>query len=492
MAVTEPYYCSTLDSMYPPVIQNWVLCFPCDTSNIQRISDVLRAGLEKTIQQRPYLAGRLDREDKGPKEGRLKLTYASEGYTEVKFWVNELTNRPEIWRPSYEELRQQGMPIRQLDPKLLVPPGGYEYLASYPMAAQANFIPGGCLLDICLNHSFVDGLGSAMAVGAWAKNCKDLQRRMNANPFPDFDPFEKPGIELGQSADLERSKPLSLPDILQNCTVPQGEELIRIQEDHTLWELLGLQKPPSDSATARGSHLDKVMSSAIFVASAESIRRLKAGSVSSSAGSNKRAETPFISSFDATAALLWRCILRARHIDLQDPDQIRSRLRIPINMRQILGISPDYPGNVLLNSVTEMNIESLIAEANREKIAPRIRSSLAFSRDASRAIEAIKLSFVLPPLDARRPLFPDTTKQDLVITSWQDLPYYRDDWGSMFGSSGSPEFFRLPRGYLRGVCALKPKRADEMIEVLISLEPEQMDRLKNDKEFTEYFELQAL
>lgn len=492
MAVTELHYCSTLDSLYSPVIQNWVLCFSCDTSNIQGISEILRAGFKETVQQKPYLAGRLDREDKGPKIGRMKLLYPNNGNVELRFWVNELINRPEVWRHSYEELRQQGMPTRQLDPSLLVPPGGYANLASYPMAAQANFIPGGCLLDVCLNHSLVDGLGGAMAVRTWAKNCKDLQRRMNGPSFSDIVPYQTPTIESVQCANLVSSKRLRLPDVLRDHMAPQGEEVVRIQEDDTLWDLLGLQKGPDNTVTARGSRSDIAMDSAIFVASAESVKRLKAESTSSNAESNERGEPHFISSFDATAALLWRCILRARYSDLQEPDIIRSRLRIPIDVRQILGISIDYPGNVLLNSITEMRVESLIAEANRDKIAPKIRSSLAFSRDVNRATKAIKLSFVLPSLGARRPLFSDTTKQDLVITSWQDLTYYKDDWGPMFGSSGNPEFFRLPQGYLRGVCAIQPKREDKKTAALISLEPDQMDRLRKDKEFTMYFKLQAL
>lgn len=234
------------------------------------------------------------------------------------------------------------------------------------------------------------------------------------------------------------------------------------------------------------------MVSAIFVASTESILHLKAGSTSSNTKKDKPRATPFISSFDAIAELVWRCILRARYSDLEDPGTISSRLRIPINVRQILDIPHDYHGNVLLNSVTETPVKSLIAEANRAQIALKIRSSLIFSRDAGRVLDAVRLSFALPDLASRRPLFSNTTRQDLVFTSWQDMPYYKHDWGPMFGYTGNPEFIRVPHGHLRGICALQPRRENDKTEILINLEQGQMDQLKSDMEFTEYFELKVL
>ena len=490
MASLAPYYCSTLDSMFPPVIQNWILCFPCDDSDVYRISSILRAGFERTLQQRPYLAGRLSRDEMA---GRLKLTYPDDELVEIRFSVNDLTSKRDVWWSSYEELRRQGMPIRQLKAEMLEPPGGYERLKSCPIAAQANFIPGGCLLDVCLNHSFLDGFGGAMVVGSWAENCKDLQNSKNRATSPDSEQVQMSLSDLGrQFGDTAVVKPLELPEILLDSTAAHGEVLARMQGDRTLWQLLGLQMPPTDPIAAWGPPSNDVMVSAIFVASAESILRLKAESTPSSTIHDDQGAISFVSSFDATSALVWKCILRARYPDLEAQGTISSRLRIPTNVRRVLGISDDYHGNVLLNSITEMPVKSLIAEANQQQTASKIRSSLIFSKDASRALDAIKLSFALPNLASRRPLFPDTTKQDLVLTSWQDMSYYRHDWGPMFGSPGNPEFFRIPHGYLRGICAFQPSRVHNTTEILINLEQGQMDRLKCDSKFIEYFELKAL
>lgn len=503
MAHNEPYYCSTLDSMFPPVIQNWVLCFPCNTSNVQLVADILRAGFIKTIQQRPFLAGKLAREEKPPKAGRLKLTNPDDGHIELGFSVNDLTCKPDVWSTSYEELRRQGMPIRQLRPEVLVPHGGYESLASSPIQARANFVPGGCLLDICLNHSFVDGLGGAMIVGAWAKYCKDLQNGTGSVtpsdlqelhlPIGDLETFHGPEGDLDQSGCKRVSIPLKLPGILQDSTAPRAEEAAKLQEDRTLWQLLGLQMPPVDLTAAQRPSSDRIMVSGVFTASSDSILSLKAESTPLNIEGDEEGAKAFVSSFDAIAALVWRSVLRARYSDLENREELHSRLRIPVNMRQILGIPHDYLGNVLLNSVTEIPLNELIAESTGRQVALKIRSSLVLSRDVSRALDALKLSFVLPDLSARLPLFRDIMKQDLVFTSWQDLPYYRHNWGPMFGPSGKADFFRLPHGYLKGVCALGPRKAtSDEVEIIINMEQGQMDRLRNDAEFTQYFDLKAL
>ncbi|KAL8823525.1 MAG: hypothetical protein Q9191_005778 [Dirinaria sp. TL-2023a] len=492
MTESSVHYCSTLDSIWPVVIQNWILCFPCDTSNVSGISETLQTGFEKTLRQRPYLAGDLIREQSGPRAGRQKLIHPNDEDVKIRFSVNDLTNKPEIWQHSYQTLHQQGMPIRQLDPEILVPAGGYDMLQSCPIAAQANFIPGGCLLDVCLNHSFFDGLGGAMAVGAWARNCKELQDQTHVSSS--FHPklAQTKSFESSQARILSVLESIRLPNILQNTPAPAAEEQVRIQENLVSWQLLGLQKPPIDMDLKLNSSSNAVSVSAIFAATSESILRLKADASTVSAQEVDSETQSFVSTFDVTAALIWTCVLRARYADLEDSEKAHSRLRIPVNVRQALGIPDDYPGNVLMNSVTQMPVGTLIAEADRKRTASKIRSSLIFSRDTSRVLDAINLSFFLPDIAARRPLFPDTTKQDLVLTSWQDLDYYKHDWGSIFGPSGNAAFVRLPHGYLKGICALQPRRLDDAAEVLISLKPDQMTRLKNDEEFAKYFKLVSI
>jgi len=90
--------------MLLPVINNWLLCFSCNTSNVQQVAEMLRAENIETVQERPYLAGMLAREDKFLMAERLELTYPDDGRIELGFSVNDLTSKPELWRTSYGKL----------------------------------------------------------------------------------------------------------------------------------------------------------------------------------------------------------------------------------------------------------------------------------------------------------------------------------------------------------------------------------------------------
>ena len=471
------HYCSTLDSIFPSVIQSWVLCFPCETSKNDYIADILRAGFEKTIHQSPYLGGSLEREDTGACAGRFKLTYPDEKYTDCRFFANDMTDKESHGFPSFAELRRRCMPISQLCSELLLPPSGEPRLKSCPVMAQANFIEGGCLLVVCLNHSFVDGSGGARIVEAWATSCRELQQSIAPAAPMTLPVHAIPAVDHGQTEYTAVPRSLILPEVLQDKAAPQGQDLARIQADRTLWQLLGLQKPPLNPVNSAGRTSDRTMLSAIFATSTESILELKSKSSGIQTDSEPIDVSPRLSSFDALAALLWKCIIRSRHLELVGSGVSHTRLRIPMDMRQTLGISCHYLGNVLLNCVVAMPVDALVSQTDVRQIASTVRSTLISSRMEGRAKDAVGLSFALPDLALRRPLFTDMMGPDLVLTSWQDLAYYRHDWGPIFGSPGVAEFVRIPQGNLKGICAIQPRQSQDKIEVLISLERSQMDRL---------------
>ncbi|KAL7622019.1 hypothetical protein AAE478_007520 [Parahypoxylon ruwenzoriense] len=170
MNLGNRYVASSLDSIWPPVIQSWIFCFPCEQSKKKSMFHVLTTGLARTIEQRPYLAGRL-----AFKDGRLQLTYRDLSRTTIPISINELTERPNDWRISCQYLRKQGMPISHLPPMTLEPAVCQDGLKSSPVVAQANFIAGGCLLTVCLNHGLGDGPPQSNLIETWARNCKDLE-----------------------------------------------------------------------------------------------------------------------------------------------------------------------------------------------------------------------------------------------------------------------------------------------------------------------------
>lgn len=456
-------------------------------------------GLTETIRERPYLASRISRgNNDGSKAGRVKLVYDYENENpNPPIWINDLTEEQNSWSMSYQEFRKQGAPISHLKAEILGPPVGYQELACLPIAAQVNFIQGGCLLNICINHSFCDGLGGAAIVGAWAQKCKELQETTGANN----NCYNNPQIERINLGNTSPFQSLHVPDIFQDTS--QGdEEANAVLHDPLLWQLLGLQKTRGGSNTISSNPepTRENIISAVFVASGADISNLKAASNPTLNQTQREKDESFphyITSFDATSALLWSSIMRARSEDLINSWNCHtipiSRLRVPFNLRQSLGIPKNYLGNALLNSVTDMPLQFLIEQTDCRQIASEIRSSINRSRDKQLTLDAIKLASILPePLTSRRPIFPNTTAECLVLTSWQDLDYYKYDWGHMFGETGTPDFFRIPHGYLPGICALNPRKNDNSVEVLISMEMRHMEKLIKDPTFTKYFELVSM
>ncbi|KAI1367954.1 transferase family-domain-containing protein [Xylaria arbuscula] len=473
----KTYICSPLDSIWPPVIQTWILGFPCDSSRKTAVFNALRAGLAKTIEQKPFFAGRL-----AVNNGRLQLTYRGLDKTPVPLSLNDLTDRPSVWRPSFEQLRQEGMPVRHLSPRVLEP-AGYDMLSSAPVMAQANFIPGGCLLTICYNHGFGDGPPQVSLIQSWADNC----RKMSDQGVDIL--ASSPAAMISENSTEADSDTLKLPSPLSEEEISSDSKREEaIKNDPVLWQMLGLQKPVADITQGRPTRPpmhNRV--TAVFVASDEAIARLKSSSeILGSSDANSE-----ISSFDAEAALLWRCVMRARYDDLRLAGSVRSRLRIPVGLRKTLGISRDFPGNVFMNSLAEMPLDALVADTDGRQIAPMIRKAIYAARDADRARDAIQLARRLPEPSSRRPFFSSTIGADLVLTTWREFPFYKQNWGRVLGSTEHMQFVRFPEGHRPGMCAMLPRRGDGEVEVLIDMERDQLRKLADDVEFKQYFKLRS-
>lgn len=80
-----------------------------------------------------------------------------------------------------------------------------------------------------------------------------------------------------------------------------------------------------------------------------------------------------------------------------------------------------------------------------------------------------------------------------MLSTWRALGYYRHDWGEAFNPPGEgPEFVRIPTDYIPGVCLVLPKRREGGVDVCVSLERAQLERLRADGEFMSYFDLVAV
>lgn len=227
-------------------------------------SILLQNSFEMTLQQKPFLAGILKREEVGPKAGRFKVVYANAEAQKstTRFWAKDLTKDPSVWPHSYPSLRIEGMPVSRIISNVLEPHITPEEPVTLPMAAQANFIPGGCLLYICMSYSMFDGSGAAMMIGAWAENCRKLQQ------YADFQPVTKPVASPSYEG-------FTLPSLLQDNSAPHNKETKGILQGKLLWQLLGLCESPVWRSAPAPSSSPKPLISAIFTAPKQIIKGLK-------------------------------------------------------------------------------------------------------------------------------------------------------------------------------------------------------------------------
>lgn len=475
----------------PHLFNALILGFPCPSSEKDQTLSILQRSLSQTVAERPYLAAEMvcENSDNPPDNMRPGDLWLEEcqGTPDIEIVVNDMTGPDHEWSHSYEELREAGMPLSALNAKLLAPLSGYK-TSNKVMAAQANFIDGGCLLSVYFLHTFVDGWGACMVMGAWAHNSRSLQA-------PSLGSLGSLGSHPLARLTAPATRTPQVPDVLSTSTatssISRRAEYERLKKRPELWQLLGLDWRPAPKAPSVQEFAPSTMTmnTSIFTATAETLAKLKTDTLPASPGGHDNA-LPWISTKDALAALLWRSIMKARFpspLTVEDGKPVNSIVAVAIDARSALGIPTDYIGNVIFESMTELSIESLKdPQVHLASIATRLRASLQAAKEPARLRDAVALASSIP--DARRLAFAfsDWVGADLIVTSWIDMPFYEQEWGPIFGKTGKAEFFRMPKGQFEGICSVQPRHPDGSVDIVIGLNAEQMKRLRADATFGKY------
>ena len=258
--------------------------------------------------------------------------------------------------------------------------------------------------------------------------------------------------------------------------------------------MLGLDWRPLQSNSAPPFQNTSIISTSIFSATPTTLSKLKRDASPAPVpleAPNGQETAGWISTKDALAALLWRCIMKAR-FPSQPVTNIRvenykSVIAVAMDGRRSLGIPIDYVGNVVFESMTELDIGTLTSpETSLASIATILRGSLEASRSPELLNDAVALASCIPDVRNLAYAIPDWVGKDLILTSWVDMPYYEHVWGPIFGKTGKAEFFRMPKGQFEGICSVQPRQPNGKVEVVIGLQVEQMERLRADPELNQY------
>ncbi|KAK3946254.1 transferase family-domain-containing protein [Diplogelasinospora grovesii] len=497
---------SPLDEIMPPLWMTLILCFPCADSRKDHVANILQKGLSRLVEERPVLAGKLkirtaaDGISDDGRPGSLSLEIPENPVQEVKLQINDLSRSDDDsgWRDcSYDELRAAGMPLSKMDgAKLCAVQYGVVSETGRVFDARLSFIQGGCFIAVSTCHTFADAWGLVVMVDMWARCCREIQQASSA-------------------AAVQNEMP-KLGHALPSALFPRVEDgdYERLRNRPELWQLLGLDWRHIGTTNRRAGPAPfhqppEVIRTCMFTMSPADMEQIKKMATPTQAeiraDDDDDSGPRWISTKDALTAFLWRSIIRARAPSwgggsANIPPGAESMVSVAIDGRRALDppIPLTYIGNVVFCALTWLPIDLLTSpETSLSTITLAIRRSIQQkARDAKLLGDAVRLAVSIP--DVSKGLgnaFTSWFDRDLVTTSIMDMPVYGLDFGPLFGGGGSstptgtPEFVRQPRGLFDGICMVQPKQRNGMVDVIISLEPEQMDRLIKDEDFSRHLKI---
>ncbi|KAL8720794.1 MAG: hypothetical protein Q9225_002389 [Loekoesia sp. 1 TL-2023] len=417
-----------------------LLCFPlareADRSAVVGILQQAAAALVEAI---PILAGQVvNRKDESidvPNSGTFGvIPYDHPNGSPVQ--VKTLDNFV-----SYEDLRDAKAPASMLDATTLAPKKGFpEHYSDLDITpvwiVQASFIPGGLLLCFAGMHNAMDGTGLGQLIRMFATFCRG--ERLSAEDL--------------EAAKLDRS---NLPVFLKPSQSPMSHPEVAVKTGQAK------SNDPKDSPASVWSY---------FNISGPKLKELKAES-----SRGLTSDVPWVSTNDVVTAWLWRAITKAR-CPRMDMDKETTLLRA-VGGRQVLDplIPRSYIGNVVTCSFCKVCVGSL-TEQSLSQVAKAVRKATNGIDDHYFRSLA---SLVRTEPDKNKITFP-MDDPDFLISSWATVPAY-EDFGTVIGL---PDHVRRPTSPpWTGVCYMMPKRPDGSFDLLLSLQEDDMLRLRNSEQF---------
>ena len=378
------------------------------------------------------------------------------------FTVKDLTNTS----LDYDVIRSQGFPSQVFDGETLCRTDVYAVPGSpVPVfLAQANYITGGLLLGLSIWHGALDGTAITEVLRQWAQNCRALQ-----------DPEDKDHkVSTLSGAAFDKSR-LSKVSANRDVSIKDHPEFLLLPDVPT-------SPPPAATRTVKTE---------IFYISPASVSALK-DIASPRNASSPKTEYSWISTHTAISALIWQSIMIATYSHEQPiPDSV-SIFSSPLNARKRMEppLAPDLLASAWCFHDSRLPIKTLL-EASLADIADVVRK--ATDRIDSKYIES--LITMVDGVQNRSLLLPlvymDVLKTCSILTSWARFPIYDFDWGNAMG--GRCERVRtVSSGMFNGMHVLLPELPDEMgggLEIVVGLEDDAMDRLKQDRVWTRFARL---
>ncbi|KAJ6284276.1 Pyoverdine/dityrosine biosynthesis protein-domain-containing protein [Bipolaris maydis] len=458
----------------------------------------LQKGLDRTLKLMPALGGKLIRcpEDEiGYKNGELSVAVPPLDYpARSRLVYKDLSDV----LPSFEALRKGSFVTSALGDVQTLTPNAFCSIGKDILITQANFINGGCIISVNVDHACLDGAGLVIAAKAWAENCRYLQGDSSAlcewydpmsldHSIPEvlheLEGYTRPVEEIDASAwDF---LPLSPPeDILakqptQSGTLPLRFSAERMTPFPNKWKTLSDRKLNRTSLSIPPEKMRKLK---------EHIAR----------GLEEKAVMP--STSDIVQAFIWRTALKARYAVAKKNGREFGMdecciLEAAADVRPYFSplLPSSYMGVMLYFNRTSMPIEKLCSTHTSILDIVKVLRSSAARITPSLVHDAFSLLQVVSDYTKTSIASVGLDNMHTMVTNMMLFPLNEINFGERyFANKGSPERMgpvteRQDR--LLRFMVIYPLRPDGGVDVSIGTFPEDRKMLLQDDEFTMYADL---
>ncbi|KAI0132888.1 transferase [Xylariales sp. AK1849] len=415
---------SHVDQVTPPIYSRRILVFSRQDDDRKQAVLALRKGLQRTVNEIPILAGQMGHTSTGwtVKNGQALLRVKD---VDMSFSELQSTNFSEAMLPA---------DVLSSVPSITDPQ--FEWHAC---RIQANFIRGGLLLVISINHTTMDGYGITIAIETLARNCRAH------DPIASFEP-----VSLDRSAisacdgDADIGK-LAAYSIVRGAT-KIGSIPARTVTTTFRLPVAALQALKTDASPAEG----------------------------------------WVTTHDAVNALCWRTHARGRFRAKIISDEENARFAFPVEFRQLIDppLSPHYIGNAVLMTKVELPVKTLLGPDGLSIAAATIRAGVR-KVDAAYVGNFVAVAKSLEsPGQLKISLKLEQPNTAFGSTSYKGFAHGSLDWDPVLGKF---ERLRLASGVTgEGMSIILPVLGDGSWEVTVTLEEDLVELFKTDDEWRRY------
>ncbi|QGA15106.1 hypothetical protein EYB26_002762 [Talaromyces marneffei] len=482
-----------------------------DGVTFQQVFANLQEGLNRTFDLIPALSGKI-----------MQCSEQEFGYTQGDLCVSipplsmadSVKNRL-VYKdlssilPPFEKLREAGFPPSAFKDGLVLRDDPFPKFPADIFSGQVNFVSGGCIVAVDLNHCCLDGLGALIALKAWAENCRFLQGDRTAT-CSWFDPesFNHSLPEIihereGWARPVERIDPGVwgfLPFIPPDNDDQSNAKAAPPSDTSSKTGAKDLELPPPPKFTLHNvwplPRAERCLKTTVFRIRPDRLERMREEVLA-----DPEAKGVIKSISDIVQAFLWRAALRVRYRVAKDirkqtfgPDEL-SILELPTDGRPYFSslLPSTYMGSMLILNRSTMLVETLCSDdTSIGRVAYVLRQSAA-RITPSVVHDAFSILQSLPDHSRFSTANMGIEHMHAMISNMMLFPSNEVCFGdAFFANRGVAESLRpqLERGNGRfRFLVILPIREDGGIEFCFGMHPEELEVFLADKELIKYAEL---